>query len=227
MRKWFFLTALASCLAFAAQGGKVTFQYNFKKGQVIRSHMVMSTQMSMGKMDMNMDSSMTVDDANGDGSANLTTSVDSGDIKMGGMKMAIPGKGKKYHMVVSKYGKRIEMAKKDDASVVVQEFPDHPIGVGESWDGNVQVNGGRTTMVVNAHFTLDSLKTVDGHKIAHLLVVEDGELKEHGGMKIHATGWMDWDIDQGIPTLGHMEGTQDMGKMSSTFSSDQSTTIGS
>jgi hypothetical protein len=224
MCKWILLSALASCVAFSAPGEKVTFQYNFKTGEVIKSHLVVNSQMSMGKMEMTMDTSMHVDDAKPDGSASLTTQIDSGDMKMAGMKMAMPGRGKQFHMTVSKYGKRMDMGK-DNSKVVVQEFPDHPVGVGDSWDGTVQVQGGRTSLDVKAHFTLDSINADDGHKLAHVLVVEDFENTDKGGMKVHASGWMDWDIDQGIPTAAHIEGTQAMGQMTSTFVSDQATKI--
>lgn len=226
MCKWIVLSAFAGCFAIAHAGDKVTFQYNFKTGQTIHSHIVVSTSMSMGKSNMNMDTSMHVDEANADGSAALTTKVDGGDIKMMGMKMAIPGRGKEFKMTVSKFGKRMDMGD-SKTSVTVQEFPDHPIGVGESWDGTVQVQGGKTSLSVNAHFTFDSVKTVDGHKVAHLLVVEDGGTTGRGGMTIHATGWMDWDISQAFPTAAHMEGTEDAGGMSSSFVSDQTSTLGS
>jgi hypothetical protein len=223
MRIWIALIALAASCA-VAQAEKETFQYNFKTGQTIHSHIVMNTSMSMGKSVMNMDTSMHVDEAKADGSAALTTKVDGGDIKMMGMKMAIPGRGKEFKMTVSKFGKRMDMG---DAktSVVVQEFPDHPVAVGESWDGSVQVQGGKMAITVNAHFTFDSVKTVDGHKLAHLLVVEDGGTTGRGAMTIHATGWMDWDIAQAFPTSSHMEGTEDTSGMSSTFTSDQTSTI--
>ena len=227
MSKWLFLVVCVGCVSFAQAKDKVTFEYKFKTGQTIRSHIVVDTDMSMGKSNLTMDSSMHVDSANPDGSANLTTKIDGGDMKMMGMKMKVPGRGKEYHMTVSKYGKRMEMGdSKDKATVVVQEFPDHPIGVGESWDGNVQIQGGRTPMEVTAHFTLDSIKNVSGHKIAHVLMVEDADLQDQK-MKIHATGWMDWDVDQGIPTASHVEGTQDMSKMSTTFVTDSTTTIDS
>ena len=202
---------------------QVTFQYSFKKGQVIRSHMVMNMNMSMGAMNMTMDSSMHVDEANADGSASLTTQIDSGNMKMGSMNMAIPGKGKQFHMTVSKYGKRVVMdsdKNKDAPAVTVQEFPDRAIAVGESWDGQVQVQGGKQPVQVNAHFTLDSLRD----NIAHVLVVEDGEVAK--GVKIHGSGWMDWDTVKSIAVSAHIEGTEQMGGgMTPTFTSDVTTTV--
>ncbi len=224
MRTWIALIAISGSFTVAHAAQKETFQYNFKTGQTIHSHIVMNSTMSMGKTVMNMDTSMHVDSANADGSAALTTKVDGGDMKMMGMKMGIPGRGKEFKMTVSKFGKVMQMAD-SKSSVVIQEFPDHPIAVGESWDGSVQVQAGKTPLSVNAHFTFDSVKTVDGHKIAHLLLVEDGGTTGRGAMTIHATGWMDWDVAQGFPTAAHMEGTEDMGGMSSTFVSDQTSTI--
>jgi hypothetical protein len=226
MNKWIVLSALLGCTMIAHADDKVTFQYNFQKGQLIRTHLVVSSEMSMGKSTVTMDTSMHVDDTKDDGTASLTTKIDGGEVKMMGMKMPMPGRGKEYHMTVSKFGKAMEMADNKTA-VTVQEFPDHPIAVGESWDGTVQVQGSRTPMQVKAHFTFDSIKNVDGHKLAHLLVVEDGGMADKGGMTIHATGWMDWNIDQGIPSAAHVEGTEEMGKMTGTFVSDQTTTIGS
>ena len=105
-------------------------------------------------------------------------------------------------------------------TVTMQEFPNHPVAVGESWDGSIQTAAGRGQIDVNAHFTLESVNTVDGHKIAHIAVVEDGGTTGRGAVKIHATGWMEWDVDRGLPLRSHMEGSQDVSGMSSTFTSE-------
>ena len=227
MLKTIIVLSLGAGFAIAHADQKVTFQYNFKKGQVVRTHLVMNADMSMGKSSTTMDTSMRVDDAKDDGSASLSTQIDSGEFSMGPMKMAIPGKGKQFHMTVSKFGKQLETSDNAKALVVVQEFPDHPIAVGESWDGSVQIQAGRTPTQINAHFTLDSIKSDHGHKIAHLLMVEDGEIKDRGDIKIHATGWMDWDLDQSLPVASHVEGTEDMGKMNMNFVADSTSTLSS
>lgn len=224
MLKTLTLFAIAAAFAVAHADDKVTFQYNFKKGQVVHTHIAMTADMPMGKSNTTMDTSMHVDDAKDDGSAQLSTQIDSGEFSMGPMKMAIPGKGKQFHLTVSKFGKQLESGD-SKAAVVVQEFPDHPVAVGESWDGFVQMQAGKTPTQINAHFTLDSVKSSNGRKLAHLLMVEDGEIKDRGDIKIHATGWMDWDMDQSIPVASHVEGTEDMGKMDMNFVADTTSTL--
>ena len=77
---------------------------------------------------------------------------------MMGMKMGIPGKGKEYHMTASKCGKALELSDKKMA-VNLQEFPDHPIGIGESWDGSIQVQGGKGSFMVTPTSPLIRLRT--------------------------------------------------------------------
>ncbi len=222
MKHLLFLAAAAVQVLFIpVTDNKITFQYNFRKDEVIRTHVDINSQMG-GQMNISMDTSMHVDAANPDGSAVLTTQMDSGNMKMGSIKIAMPGRGKKSTITVSKFGKRLETGN-SKVSVVLQEFPDHAIGVGESWDGTMQMQSQRGSMDINAHFTLDSVKTVDGHKVAHLLVVEDGDVTKD--MHVHATGWMDWDTQLGLATAGHIEGTQNMGKSQFAFTTDQTSKI--
>jgi len=222
MKEMLLLTCLILKPLAHGTDDKITFQYNFRKNEVIHSHMVINSQVQSNQVVMTMDSSMHVDDVKDDGSAVLSTQIDHGEMKMGSMKMNLPLGGKRTIMTVSKYGKRLEMKDKK-VSVSLQEFPDHAIGVGESWDGAIVMQGQRDAMEINAHFTLDSLKTVDGHQVAHVLVVEDGDASKD--MHVHATGWMDWDTSLGIATIAHVEGTETMGKMQNTFTTDQASTI--
>jgi len=202
---------------------KVTFQYNFQAGQTIHTDMKISTQMNMGSSETNLSVKTHVDAVGPDGSATLTTSMDSGTMSMGSNKLHLPGMGRKYQMTVSKFGK-IVLKKDARATVVVQEFPENPIEVGGSWDGTININGGKTSIAVTSHFTLESVKTVDGHKIAHLLVEEDNTQGD-SDIKIKATGWLDWDVNQSYPVSGHTEGDQLIGKMTVHFVSDQSASV--
>ncbi len=217
------LAILAAGHSNNAKPEKVTFQYNFKVGQTIHTTMKVSAQMNMGNTQTDLAVSTHVDEVKEDGSATLTTSMDSGTTSFGSNKMHLPGMGKKFQMTVSKFGK-IVLKKDAKATVVVQEFPDHAIAVGESWDGFINVNGGRTSIDVKTHFTFESLKSVDGHKIAHLLMDEDNT-NDKADIKIKATGWLDWDVDQSYPVTGHSEGDEQIGKMNVHFLSDQTATI--
>jgi hypothetical protein len=179
--------------------------------------------MNMGSSETELSVKTHVDQLNEDGTATLTTSMDSGTTSLGGNKLHMPGMGRKYQMTITKFGK-IVLKKDARATVVVQEFPDHPIAVGESWDGFIKLNGAKVSIDVKTHFTLESVKSVNGHKIAHLLMDEDNT-NDEADIKIKASGWLDWDVDQSYPTAGHAEGDELIGKMTMHFVTDQSATI--